>query len=162
MYTGQKTTLRTRHETSDCSNWERSMSRLYIISYLSYLTYMQSISCKMPDWIDHELESKFPEKYQQPQICRWHHSNRRKQRGTKEPLDKGGRDERKSSLKTQLSKNQDQGIQPNYFMANRQEKMETVADFLSLGSKITVMITPSMSACYVASVMSNSVQPYRP
>ena len=26
------------------------------------------------------------EKYQQPQICRWHHPNSRKQRGTKEPL----------------------------------------------------------------------------
>ena len=29
------------------------------------------------------------EKYQQPQICRWHHTNGRKQRGTKEPLDGG-------------------------------------------------------------------------
>ena len=27
------------------------------------------------------------EKYQQPRICRWYHTNGRKQRGTKEPLD---------------------------------------------------------------------------
>ena len=26
---------------------------------------------------------------QQPQICRYHHSNGRKQRGTKEPLEEG-------------------------------------------------------------------------
>ena len=31
------------------------------------------------------------EKYQQPQICRWHASNVRKQRGTKAPLDEGER-----------------------------------------------------------------------
>ena len=29
------------------------------------------------------------EKYQQPQICRWYHSNGRKWRGTEEPLDEG-------------------------------------------------------------------------
>ena len=29
------------------------------------------------------------EKYQQPRICRWYHTNGRKQRGTKEPLDEG-------------------------------------------------------------------------
>ena len=30
-----------------------------------------------------------PEKYQQPQPCRWYHPNGRKRRGTKEPLDEG-------------------------------------------------------------------------
>ena len=29
------------------------------------------------------------EKYQQPQICTWNHSNGIKWRGTKEPLDEG-------------------------------------------------------------------------
>ena len=40
------------------------------------------------------------EKYQQPQICRWYHSNDRKWRRTKEPLDEGERGEWKSWLKT--------------------------------------------------------------
>ena len=44
------------------------------------------------------------EKYQQPQICRWYHSNGRKQRETKEPLDEGERREWKSGLKTRHSK----------------------------------------------------------
>ena len=26
----------------------------------AYLTYMQSISCKMPGWMKHKLESRFP------------------------------------------------------------------------------------------------------
>ena len=43
------------------------------------------------------------EKYQQPQISRWHHSNGRKGRGAKEPLDEGERGEGKSLFKTQNS-----------------------------------------------------------
>ena len=30
----------------------------------AYLTYMQSTSCEMPDWMKHNLESRFWEKYQ--------------------------------------------------------------------------------------------------
>ena len=44
----------------------------------------------------------------------------------------------KAAFKTQHSKNKDHGIQSHHFMANRQgKKMETVTDFLFLGSKIT-------------------------
>ena len=41
---------------------------------------------------------------QQPQICRWYHSNGRKQRGTKEPLDEGERREWKGWLKMAFKK----------------------------------------------------------
>ena len=30
----------------------------------AYLTYMQSTSCEMPDWIEHNLELRLPENYQ--------------------------------------------------------------------------------------------------
>ena len=43
----------------------------------------------------------------------------------------------KSWLKTQHSKNEDHGITSHHFMANRWKTMETVTDFLFLGSKIT-------------------------
>ena len=43
----------------------------------AYLIYMQRTSYEIPGW----------EKYQQPQICRWYHSNGRKSRGSKQPLD---------------------------------------------------------------------------
>ena len=56
-----------------------------------YLTYMQSTSCEMLDWMNHQLESNFWEKYQQPHIYRWYYSNGRKWRGTEEPPDKGER-----------------------------------------------------------------------
>ena len=56
---------------------------------------------------------------QQPQICRWYHSNSRKWRGTNERLDKGETGEWKCWLKTQHSKNIDHGIWSHHFMANR-------------------------------------------
>ena len=43
----------------------------------------------------------------------------------------------KSWLKTQHSKNEDHGIRSHHFMANRWGKVETVSDFIFLGSKIT-------------------------
>ena len=36
----------------------------------AYLTSMQSTSHEMPGWMKHKLESRLPEKYQSPQICR--------------------------------------------------------------------------------------------
>ena len=72
-------------------------------SHLAYLTFRQSTSCEMMCWMNHRLESRLQEKYQQPQMCRWCHSNDRKQRGTKEPIDKGERGEWKSWLKIQHS-----------------------------------------------------------
>ena len=47
------------------------------------------------------------------------------------------RGEWKSWLKTQHSKNKDHGNWSHHFMANRWGAMETVVDFISLGSKIT-------------------------
>ena len=43
----------------------------------------------------------------------------------------------KSCLKTQHSKNEDHGIQSHHFMQIDGETMETVTDFIFLGSKIT-------------------------
>ena len=64
-------------------------------------------------------------------------------RGIKEPLDEGEWREWKSWLKTQCSKNEDHGIQFHHFMANRWEKVKAVADFIFLGSRITVDVNCS-------------------
>ena len=44
----------------------------------------------------------------------------------------------KSWLETQHSKNEDHGIQFHHFMANTRENLETVTEFIFLGSKVTV------------------------
>ena len=46
-----------------------------IYCHPAYLTYIQSISCKMLGWINCKLDQDCWEKYQQPQIYRWYHSN---------------------------------------------------------------------------------------
>ena len=85
----------------------------------AYLTSMQSTSCEMMGWMKQSWNQDCREKYLPPHKCRWHHSNGRKQRGTKEPLDEGERGEWKCWLKTQHSKNEDHGIWFHHFMANR-------------------------------------------
>ena len=35
-----------------------------VYCHSNYLTFMQSTSCKMPDWMKHKLESILQEKYQ--------------------------------------------------------------------------------------------------
>ena len=54
------------------------------------------------------------------------------------PLDESERGERKSRLKSQHSENEDHGIWSDHFMGNRWQTVETVSDFIFLGSKITV------------------------
>ena len=111
-------------------NWERSEYVKAIYCHPAYLTFMQSASGKMSGWMKHKLESRCQqyqlerntninwEKYQLPQICRWHHHYGRQQR-TKEPLDESERGEWKAWLKTQHSENEDHGIWSYHFMANR-------------------------------------------
>ena len=69
-------------------------------------------------------------------VCRWYHSNGKKWRGTKEPLDEGEKGEWKSCLKTQHSKNEDHGIWSCYFMAKEGENVKTGTDFIFLGSRL--------------------------
>ena len=82
----------------------------------AYLTYMQTTSCEMPDWMNHKLgcPGAVPITSDMP----WHHPNGRKHRGTNEPLSEGERGELKSQLKTQHSKSKDHGIWPHHSMAN--------------------------------------------
>ena len=67
-----------------------------------------------------------------------HHSNGRKRRGTKEPLDEGERGEWKNWLKTQHPENKDHGIRSHHFMTNKWETNGNCHRFIFSGSKITV------------------------
>ena len=96
---------------------------------LLHIIYLLSTSWNQDHW----------EKYQEHQICRWHHPYGRTVRGTKEPLDECEREEWKSWFKTQHSKHKDHSNWSHHFMANRWEKMDNgnSEDFIFLGSKIT-------------------------
>ena len=71
-------------------------------------------------------------------ICgSWHYPFGRKQRGTKEPLDEGEREEWKSWFNTQHSKTKIMAYDPITSWQIDGETMETVRDFIFWGSKIT-------------------------
>ena len=76
-----------------------------IYCHLAYLNYMQSTSCKMLGWMSHKLESRLLGEIWTTSDMQMYHSNSRKWRGTKEPLDEGEREDWKSWLKSQHSEN---------------------------------------------------------
>ena len=57
LYAGQEATVRTGHGTTDWIQIGKGVRQGCILSP-AYLTYMQSISGKMPGWMNHKLESK--------------------------------------------------------------------------------------------------------
>ena len=58
-----------------------------------YLSYMQSMSCDMPDWMKHKLESTLWGEKSITSDMQMTPPLRRKQRETKEPLDESERGE---------------------------------------------------------------------
>ena len=103
LYAGQEATVRTRHGTMTGSKLGKEYVKA-VYCHPAYLTYMQSTSWEMLEWMNHSWNQDCREKYQEPQICRWHHSNGRKGRGTKEPLDECERGEWKTVLKVNIRK----------------------------------------------------------
>ena len=86
-----------------------------------------------------KLESRRQEKYQPPHICRRYHSNSRKWRGTKEPLDEDERGEwKKAGLKFNIQKTKIMASSPITSWQIDGENVEAATDFIFLGSEITV------------------------
>ena len=57
LYAGQETRVRTRHGTTGSKLGKEYIKAVYC--HPTYLTYMQSISCEMPGWMNLKLELKF-------------------------------------------------------------------------------------------------------
>ena len=76
-----------------------------VYGHPAYLTSMQSTSFEIPGWMSHKLESRLPGEISTTSDMQMISPNRRKQRGTKEPLDDGEREEWKSWLDIQHSEN---------------------------------------------------------
>ena len=97
------------------------------------------MSCEMLDWMSPKgWNQDCWEKYQQPPICEWYHSNGRKWRGTKEPLMGVKEESEKAGLKLNTKKVISWHLVPSLTWQIEGEKVEAVTDFLFLGSKVTV------------------------
>ena len=58
LYAGQEATVRTEHGTTDGFQFRKGVCKA-IYCHLAYITYMQSTSWEMPNWMKHKLESRF-------------------------------------------------------------------------------------------------------
>ena len=59
LYAGQEATVRNGHGTTDYFQIRKGVNVKAVYCHPAYLTYMQSISCKMLGWKQHRLESRF-------------------------------------------------------------------------------------------------------
>ena len=59
LYAGKEATAKTGHGTTNWFQIGKGVCQGCILSP-AYLTYMQSISCKMLGWMNHKLESGLP------------------------------------------------------------------------------------------------------
>ena len=75
-----------------------------VYRHSAYLTYMQSVLCEMlTGWIT-SWNQDCQEKYQQPQTCRWYHSNAGSEEELKSPLMKVKKESEKGGLKLSIQK----------------------------------------------------------
>ena len=101
LYAGQEAAVRTGHGTIDWFKIGKGKTNKQIgkgicqgciLSPCFFITYVQSISCEMPGWMNHKLKSRFLGKIPTNSDNRYH-SKGRKRRGTKESLGEGERGE---------------------------------------------------------------------
>ena len=59
LYVGQEATVRTGHGTMDLFKIRKGVRKV-VYCHPAYLIYMQSISCKILDWMKHKLEPRLP------------------------------------------------------------------------------------------------------
>ena len=131
LYAGQKEPVRTGHGTTDCFQIGKGYIKA-VYCHPACLTFMQSTSWEMLDWMKHKLESGLP-----GEISITSDMHMTLPLWQKEPLDESERGEWKSWLKTQHSENEDHGIWSHHFMANRSVNSGNSGWLYFLGSKIT-------------------------
>ena len=103
----------------------------------AYLTYIQSTSCKIPGWMKHKLESNLLGEISIASDMQMTPPLWQKWRRTKEPLDESERGEGKVGLKLNIQKTKIMASGPITSWQIDGETMETMRDFIFLGSKIT-------------------------
>ena len=101
------------------------------------LTYIQSTSWEMTDWMKHKLESRLLGEISITSDMQVTPPLRQKQREIKEPLDESERGEWKAGLELNIQKTKYHGILSHHFMANRWGNNGNSDRLYYWGSKIT-------------------------
>ena len=102
-----------------------------------YLTYMQSTSCEMPGWMKHKLESRLPGEISITSDTQGDTTLMAESEELKSLLMKVKEESEKVGLKLNVQKTKIMAFCPIPSWQIDGETMETVRDFIFLGSKIT-------------------------
>ena len=136
LYAGKKQQLEPNMEQPTGSKLGKEYIKA-VYCHPAYLTYMQSTSCKIPGWIKHKLESRLPGEISissdmQMTAPLWQKVKKNKSllMRLKEESEKGG-------LKLNIQKTKIMSLIAITSWEIDGETMETVTDFIFLGSKIT-------------------------
>ena len=132
LYAGQEATVRTGHGTMDWFQTGKGGCQGCILSP-TYLTYLQSTSCKMLGWMKHKLKSRL---LGEISITSDIQMTERKEE-LKSHLMKMKEESEKPGLKFNIQKAKIMISGPISSWQIDGETMETVTDFIFLGSKIT-------------------------
>ena len=133
----------------DMKQWTASKSGKEYIKAVychpAYLTYMQSTSCEMLDWVKHKLESKLPgETSITSQKCRWYHHLAESKEGLKSFLMRVKEEIEKVGLKFNIQKTKIMASGPIISWQTDGETVETVVILLWGGFKSWQMMIAAM------------------
>ena len=134
LYAGQEATVRTGHGTTDWFQIRKGV-RQGSYCHTVYLAYMHSTSCEMPGWMKHKLESRLPREISITSDTQmipplW-------QKVKKSLLMKVKEESEKADLKLSIQKTKIMASGPITSWQIDGKTMETVRDFILLGSQIT-------------------------
>ena len=135
LYAGQEATVRTGHGATDWFQLGKEYIKA-VYCHLAYLTCMQTTSCKMPGWINHNLESRLLGEISITSDMQMTFYGR-KERRTKSLLMKVKEESEKADLKLNIQKTKITASGPITSKQIDWENVETASNFIFLSSKIT-------------------------
>ena len=136
LYASQEATVRTECGTTDWFQIRKEVRQGCILSPV-YLTYIQSTSCEMPGWMKHKLKSRLPGEISITSDTQGDTTRMAKSEELKSLLMKVKEESEKVGLKLNIQKTKIMASCPIASWQIDGETMETVRDFIFLGSKIT-------------------------
>ena len=136
LYTGQEATFQNGHTTVDLFKlWKEFVRSVYC--HCAYLTCMQSTSCEMLGWMKHKLESRLLGEISITSDIQVTTLMAESEEELKSLLMKVKEESKKVGLKLNIQKTKIMASGPITSWQIDGESVETVWDFIFLGSKIT-------------------------
>ena len=114
------------------------MSQLYIVTLIPQLTRVVHLVTCQTGWFTCWNQDRW-EKHKKTQLFRWYHSNGRKWKGIKNLYTRVKEESKRAGSKLNIKKSKIMDSCPITPRQKNWEKVETVTDIISVGSKITTV-----------------------